>query len=134
MGGSQGWTRSKPVAGLVGGFAGGIVILLLESAGHRLLGTAGPGDLAAVTPAMFASVLVAWLVGSAVAGALATYWARASTVGLGAVVGVVLLGGAVANFIAFPHPMWMIVAAVVGMPAAAVWAASRALKATAPGG
>lgn len=124
----MGWIRSRTVGAVVGVFAGGIAILLLESAGHRLLGTAGPGDLSSVTGSMFAAVLVAWLVGAATAGAVATYWARASTPVAGAVAGLVLLAGAVANFFAFPHPLWMIVAAVVGMPAAALAGAALARR------
>ncbi len=119
-----GWIRSRWIGGIVGVFAGGIVILLVESAGHRLFGTAPPGDLSAVTGPMFASVLVAWILGAAVAGALATYWTRASTRVTGAVAGLVLLAGSVANLLAFPHPTWMAVAAVVGMPTAALLAAS----------
>jgi hypothetical protein len=72
---------------------------------------------------MFASVLVAWILGSAVAGAVATYWARTAGLTLGVIVGLTLLAGAVSTMIAIPHPLWMGAAAVVLMPVAAVLAA-----------
>jgi hypothetical protein len=117
------WVQSPLVGGLIGVFAGGLTIFLLEALGHAVLGTADPEDLSSVTPSMFASVLVAWIVGTAVAGALATYWARSTTVTLGVIVGLVLLAGAVSTMMAIPHPTWMKLAAVVLMPLAAVLAA-----------
>lgn len=119
------WVRSKVVAGLVGLFAGGVVIMLVEAAGHAAFGTAAPGDLESVTVPMFLSVLVAWTVGSAVAGAVATHWSAARTGGLALVMGLILLAGAVANMFVIPHPVWLIVAAVVLMPGAAWMAGNR---------
>lgn len=114
------WVRSPVVAGIVGVFAGGLSIFLIESLGHAIFGTASPDDLSSITPAMFASVLVAWIVGSAVAGAVATHWARASSITLGLIAGAVLLAGAVSTMLVIPHPTWMMVAAVVLMPLAAL--------------
>lgn len=117
------WVRNRLVAGVIGVFAGATTIMLVESLGHTLFGTADPGDLASITVPMFLSVLVAWILGSAVAGGLATYWARATTLVLGTVMGLILLAGAVSTMMAIPHPLWMMVAAVVLMPAAALVAA-----------
>lgn len=127
----QTWTRSRFVSVVIGMFAGGIAVLLLESAGHALLGTADPGDLSSVTPAMFASVLVAWIVGSAVAGAVATLWSRSDSVVPGVIVGLLLLAAAGANMLVIPHPTWMVVAAVLLMPATALLAAKRFVRAAA---
>lgn len=118
-----GWARSPFVGGVIGVFAGGLTIFLMEALGHALFGTADPADLASITSAMFGSVLVAWIVGSAVAGAAATLWARSTSLVLGAVVGLVLLAAAVSNMLVIPHPVWMMVAAVLLMPAAAITAA-----------
>ncbi|NNM34987.1 MAG: hypothetical protein HKO53_18055 [Gemmatimonadetes bacterium] len=133
MSDQKSWVRSKVVGGLIGLFAGGVIIMLVESAGHALLGTADPGDLESVTVPMFLSVLVAWIVGSAVAGAVATRWSGATSGGLALVTGLILLGGAVSNMFVIPHPVWLMVAAVVLMPGAA-WAAGNRMvqKAVAP--
>ena len=120
------WVRSSLVAGLVGLFAGGVAIMLTESLGHAAFGTATPGDMESVTVPMFLSVLVAWTLGSAVAGAVATSWASSSSGVLALAVGVILLAGAVANMFVIPHPVWLMVAAVVLMPGAA-WMAGRRL-------
>lgn len=119
------WVRSKVLGGLVGLFAGGGTIMLVESAGHALFGTATPGDLQSVTLPMFLSVLVAWTVGSAVAGAVATGWSAARSGALALAMGLILLAGAVANMFAIPHPVWLMVAAVVLMPGAAWTAGTR---------
>lgn len=122
------WIRSSVVGAVVGVFAGGIVIFLVERGGHALFGTADPTEPSAITTPMFASVLFAWIVGSATAGAVSTRWARSTSIGPGVAVGLVLLAAAMANVIAFPHPLWMIVAAVLLMPLAAVLAASAVAR------
>lgn len=115
--------RSPVVAGIVGLFAGGLTILLLEWVGHRLFGTADLADPSTITTPMFASVLVAWVVGSAVAGAVGTYWARATTITVGLVLGLLLVAGAFSNLALAPHPAWMMISATVLMPTAAILAA-----------
>lgn len=113
------WITSSVAGAVVGIFAGGLAVLLGESAGHALFGTVEPGDLASVTGPMFASVLVAWVLGSAVGGVVATVWTRARSYVPGVVVGLVLLAGAVSNMFVIPHPWWMMIGAVVLMPGAA---------------
>jgi hypothetical protein len=117
------WYSSPIVAGIIGVFAGGLAIMLLEAASHAIFGTADPNDLSTITLPMFASVLVAWVVGCYVAGTVATLWTGRSTATPGIIAGLVLLGGAVMNLVAFPHPMWMAVAAFVLMPTTAFVAA-----------
>lgn len=126
---SRSWVRSSVVGVVIGVLAGGLTVFLIESLGHALFGTGDPTDLTAITTPMWVSVLVAWILGSAVGGGVATYWGPGSTVRAGGIVGVVLLAGAVANMFAFPHPAWMIVGAVVLMPLAALGAA-RSVAAT----
>lgn len=120
------WVGSPIVAGIVGVFAGGVVVMLLEAAGHRVFGTADPADLSSVTTPMFASVLVAWVAGAGTAAAVATIWARTASTLPGLIAGLVLLAGSVANLVAFPHPVWMAAGALVLMPLAA-FAAARGL-------
>jgi hypothetical protein len=79
------WYASPVVGGIVGIFAGGLTILVIESLGHALLGTADPGVPSSITTPMFLSVLIAWIAGSFVAGSVATAWARARSVGPGVI-------------------------------------------------
>lgn len=123
---TRSWMRSSVVGVVVGVLAGGLTVFLIEALGHALFGTGDPADVTTITSPMWASVLVAWILGSAVGGAVATYWGRSHTVRAGGIVGLVLLAGAAANMFAFPHPVWMIVGAVVLMPLAAL-AAARAV-------
>jgi hypothetical protein len=127
-----GWVRSRVVGGIVGVFAGGLTIFLIESGAAALLGPAHPGDLSSATAPMFASVLIAWTVGAALAAAVATHWSRSSTLTVGVVTGSVLFAGSVGTMIAIPHPAWMVIATVVLMPSAAgvaAWTVSRARSA-----
>lgn len=121
------WASHPILAGIVGVFAGGLTIMLVEVAGHQLFGTATPGDLGSVTMPMFAAVLVAWIAGAAVAGFVATRWSGGRTRVPGLVGGLVLLGGSAMTMMAFPHPAWMAAGAVVLMPAAAWFTSTRRL-------
>ena len=127
---SASWVRSRVVGGIVGVFCGGLTVFIVESGAAALFGTADPGDLASVTTPMFGSVLLAWIVGAALAAAVATRWSRSSTLTVGLVAGCVLFAGSVATMIAIPHPVWMVVATVVLMPAAAGVAARAVARAT----
>lgn len=121
----RGWIRSPVVGVVIGVLAGGLVVFLVEGLGHRLFGTAPPDDLSSVTTPMFLSVLIAWVLGSALAGAVATRWSDARTALPGTIAGAILLAGAVSNLFVIPHPVWMAVGAVVLMPLAAYVAARR---------
>ena len=118
------WYASPVVGGIVGIFAGGLTILVIESLGHALLGTADPAVPSSITTPMFLSVLIAWITGSFVAGSVATAWARARSVGPGVIAGIVLLAAAAWNMFVMPHPVWLVLSALLLMPAAA-FAASR---------
>ncbi|NUQ12276.1 MAG: hypothetical protein HUU26_08120 [Gemmatimonadaceae bacterium] len=118
------WYASPVAGGIVGVFAGGLTIMLLEAAAHQFIGTADPANPSTITTPMFLSVVVAWIAGCFMAGTVATVWSRAQTVLPGVVAGLVLLAGAVMNFVSFPHPAWVMAAAFLLMPAAA-WLAAR---------
>lgn len=119
------WITSPVAGAVIGVFAGGLTILLVEAAGHRLFGTADPADYSSVTTPMFVSVLVAWIVGSFVAGTVSTTWSKTSSLVPASIVGVILLAGAVSNMFVIPHPVWMMVSAAILMPGAAIYAAWR---------
>ncbi|WP_374675076.1 hypothetical protein [Ideonella sp.] len=122
--------RHPVIAGVIAVVAGMLVIMLVEWVGHRLLGA--PSADAVTSSGMFAAVLVAWLAGSAAAGAAGAGWAGGGSWLAGAVAGAVLLAGAVATMAMFPHPGWVMVVAVLGMPALAVSAARRVARTTRP--
>jgi hypothetical protein len=118
------WSRHPVLAGVIGVFTGGLVIALAEWLSHQVLGVAGVAQPASITPAMFAAVLVAWVLGAGAAALVATAWAGGRSVVPGLVAAGVLLAGSVATMFAIPHPVWMIAGALVLMPAAA-WFAAR---------
>jgi hypothetical protein len=118
------WSRHPALGGLIGLFAGGLTIALLEFVAHRVLGTADTRQPGTITTPMFASVLVAWLAGAAVAGFVATRWSGARSRWPGLVAAGVLFAGSVATMLAIPHPGWVMTAALLGMPAAA-WLSTR---------
>jgi hypothetical protein len=117
------WYASGWVGGIVGVFAGGLTIMLVEVLMHRFFGSADPANPSTITTPMFLGVLVAWLAGCWVAGTVATIWSGARSIVPAIVCGLVLLAGAVANFVALPHPAWVMVAAFLLMPGTALLAA-----------
>ncbi len=121
------WFAHPVVGGVIGVFAGGLSILLVEAAAHALIGTANLADVSTITVPMFASVLVAWVIGAGVAGLVATTWSGARSLLPGTIGGLVLLAGAGTMMMAFPHPAWVVVGAITLMPAAAWWAARSRL-------
>jgi hypothetical protein len=81
------------------------------------------------------SVVVAWCAGSAGGAWIGTRLAgapHARAIGLG-VGGVIWLATA-ANVLSVPHPLWMTVAGLVGVPLAAWWAVRLALRRSAASG
>jgi hypothetical protein len=124
MGMGTGWHRHPVAAGIVGVFAGAVTIMLVEWAGHQWLGDGTPPKPGAISASMFASVLVAWVLGAAAAGLVGTAWAGGRSLWPGLAAAAFLLAGSVMTMFAFPHPVWMVVAAPLLMPAAA-WLAAR---------
>lgn len=118
------WTRHPVIAGVVGVLAGAHVIALVEWLGHQWLGKADVAQPATITAPMFASVLLAWVLGAGTAALVATAWAGGRSRVPGLVAAGVLVAGSVATMFAIPHPAWMIAGALVLMPAAA-WLGAR---------
>ncbi len=116
------WTSHPVTATVVGILASALTVLLVESAGHAVLGVGDPRAAAGITTPQYLAVLVAWVLGAGIGALVATRWARARSVAPGVVVGVVILLGAVASFAAFTHPVWMMAASatlpLVGFAAA----------------
>ena len=73
----------------------------------------------------FILILVAWLVGAVVGVWIATRVGRSPVPGI--VVGLLLLGATVSNFFRFPHPVWVMVAAVVGL-LLIIWTVTRGAR------
>ena len=112
------WTTHPVVATVVGILAAMITVMLVEAAGHALLGVGDPRAATGITTPQYLAVLVAWTLGAGVAAR----WARARTVIPGVVVGAFILLGAIASFAAISHPAWMMAASaalpLVGLGAA----------------
>jgi hypothetical protein len=119
---------------LVGCVAGGAIVLVVESFGHRLYPpppgadfTTAEGRAAAMAQAPARAlwfVILAYALGALIGGALAVRIARSPSVMPAIVVGGVLMLGGLSNLVALPHPWWMTIATiVVFLPAA--WAGGK---------
>lgn len=75
-------------------------------------------------PGALAFVLFAWLLATFVGGWVAARIAKRRPLLFAGIVGGVILAAAVANLLLIPHPLWLTIAALVGIPAMA-WLASR---------
>jgi MFS-type transporter involved in bile tolerance (Atg22 family) len=107
---------ARGILGVVAGtIAGGIVVALIELAGHAAfpmrsgadIHNLQPGDIS--TPG-FLAVLAAWALGSLIAG-----WVAAALGGRPAalIVGLILLAGGLANLISIPSPLWFWIAGLL---------------------
>ena len=108
-----GWVTHPVVATIVGILAAGITVMLVETAGHALLGVANPRAPADISTQQYLAVFVAWLLGSTVGAFVATRWNRGRSVVPAVVVACFILLGAIASFAAFAHPAWMIAASAL---------------------
>ncbi len=117
------FTRSIPFAVIISILAGGLTVMVVEAAGHLAFGGGDPNEPSTISFANYASVLFAWIVGSAVAGATAAALARRRFVGIGVTAGLFFVAAAVMNFVAFPHPIWMMVLTPLLLPSAGVLSA-----------
>lgn len=102
-----GWVAHPVVATIVGILAAGITVMLVETAGHAMLGVATPRAPASISTPQYLAVFVAWLLGATIGAVVATRWNRGRSVVPGVIVGTFILLGAVASFAAFAHPAWM---------------------------
>lgn len=122
------WTRHPVIAGVIGLFAGALSIALVEWAAGQWLGPADITHPTLIPPAKFAAVLVAWVLGAGTAALVGTAWCGGRTPLPGLIPAGVLLAGSVATMLTIPHPTWVVVGAVVLMPAAA-WLGARSRRA-----
>ena len=110
-----------------------VLISAFEAAGHALF--AGPADTDMSTPAAVAAymqkvpvgalviVLAGWIVGTFAGVIAACMVARVHPIRFAAVVGGLVFAATVANLMMTPHPLWMTIAAVIGIPLATSLAA-----------
>jgi hypothetical protein len=120
-------------------FVAGACVAGVEALGHRIypvpagIDLKDPAvlrDLVAQLPiGTVVSVLVAWIVGSLAGAWVAARLASQLQLGHAAVIGALVLAGAGANMLLIPHPAWMWVGTLVGVPLAAYlggrWAGRR---------
>ncbi len=71
-------------------------------------------------------VLAAWVIAAFAGTAVACAIAKAHELRYAALVGGLILAATIANLVAIPHPGWMSVAAVIGIPMAAFLAGRQA--------
>lgn len=126
----------RVLAILSGVVAGALVIAVVEMLGHSLFGVGGampdPSDAAAVRAyadgmsfAALASLLVGWCAGAYVGSLVAIRIARGSERLVTLAVGGFVLFATVMNFFQFPHPLWLMVSAIVLIPVASWFAIGR---------
>lgn len=122
------------VTGIVTAMA---VIWLVETVGHAMSGGPAMPDvnnaeaLAAYAASLpigsLLSVLIAW-VGGAAAGVVAgSLIAPGRSLFIAILVGALVLLGAIMQVMQFPHPMWLVVASMIGIPTAA-WLSARTMQ------
>lgn len=111
------------------------LVAVIEMTGHALFPVPGRVDMSTratmeapvqIPLAALLSVLVAWFVATFVGGSIAALIAPSKPRVYAALVGAVVLAGAIANLLMIPHPVWFTVAAVIGIVAAA-WGAGALL-------
>ena len=108
-----GWVAHPVVATIVGILAAGITVMLVETAGHAMLGVGNPRSPAGISTQQFLAVFVAWLLGASTGAVVATRWNRGRSVVPGVIVACFILLGAIASFAAFTHPAWMMAASAL---------------------
>ena len=134
-------TLRRILAILAGTVVSSLVILAVEAVGHTMLadGVAMPdgSDPIAVQAyadsmsfGQLASLLVAWCAGSFVGSSVGIRLAGGAERTVSLVVGAFVLGATVMNFFQFPHPVWLMVSAVVLIPIASWIAIPRSVKGT----
>lgn len=82
--------------------------------------------IAATPAAALALVLAGWIAGPFGGGLVASRVAGTNRRQYPWIIMALLFAATIANFFAFPHPTWMIVGAVLGIPSAAWWASRLA--------
>ncbi len=117
------------------------MVAAIEMLGHSLFMNGAPMPSATDPSAVkayseslgfgaLASLLVAWCAGAYIGSIVAIRIAGSAERAMTLVIGGFLLASTVMNFLNFPHPMWLMVSAVVLIPVCAWLAIPRSLKVT----
>ncbi len=124
MNSARHWSRHPVLSAVLGVFAGALTIAVVEWLGHQALGTAATPVPAAAPVPMLLVVLLAWLLGAAVAAWVAGRWNASGRPAAGIGAALVLWGATGLTLWMVPHPAWAVVAALLLMPLAG-WLAAR---------
>lgn len=105
------------------------VILIVENVGHMLAGgpampdVNNPDAVAAYAASLplgsLLSVLIAWVGGTAAGVVAGSRVAAGRPMLIASIVGAMVLLGAVMQVLQFPHPTWLVVSSMIGIPMAA---------------
>lgn len=120
----------RVLAVLSGVVASGLVVAAIEMFGHSIFmngaqmpSAADPSAVRAYSESLsfgaLASLLVAWCAGAYVGSMVAIRVAGGAERMMTLVIGGFLLASTMMNFFQFPHPMWLMVSAVVLIPVCA---------------
>lgn len=127
------------VLAILGGvLVAGLVVYLVEAAGQLMYPPPAGLDMrdrdamsayvSQLPSGAFAIVLTAWILGALAGSWVAVRIAARPAVWPGLVIGGLLLLGVASNVMTVPHPVWMVVAAIVAIPAAAYAGARLAIR------
>lgn len=113
------------------------VVTVIEAIGHRVYPIPPDVDFSdleqlkayVVTLPVGALVMViaGWIIGAFVGGLAGSLLARHRAVLISGIVGALMLCATIVNLVFIPHPVWMAIAAVVGIVVAA-WLAGRLMR------
>lgn len=122
-----------PLAAIAGIVTAFLFVMGIEAAGHTLypppagLDVSNPAAIReymkVIPPGALLFVLASWLVAPFAGGVVAARIAGSRPMLFAGLVGALVLAATVANLVMIPHPAWMAVAAVAGIPTMAVLAA-----------
>jgi len=123
---------------LGGALVAGLVVYLVEAGGQLMYPPPTGMDmtdrdamsayLSQLPTRAFVIVLAAWVLGALAGSWVAVRIAARAAVWPGLVIGGLLLLGVASNVMTIPHPVWMVVAALIAIPAAAYAGARLAVR------
>lgn len=109
------------------------VVMLVETVGHTVSGGPVMPDVnnaealaayaASLPMGSLISVLIAWVGGTAAGVITGSLIVPGRSFFIASIVGSAVLLGAIAQVLQFPHPTWLVVSSMIGIPVAAVLAA-----------
>lgn len=121
------------VAGFIVAF---LVVAIFEYVGHLLFplpAEIDPTDIEQIKAfamklpvGALLAVVVAWFAGAFVGGLLAAVIAKEKPLLFAAIVAAFILASSIFNLVMIPHPSWVMIAAIIGTPLMAFFAAKAA--------